>query len=451
MPWVFVAWPVKFSAKVGNSTIRIFSVVLWIALLIGVSLTYSRGPVAGAMVGTVVFLLGAWMLNWPQWKILALAIAGGLGLMVGLIWLSAAGDRFSPSFISTDGSVANRLELWKGASQMVFLRPLNGLGLGEGGYFFSQWYQPQHLEYSYTSLLNSWLEIGVESGLPALAAGIFLCLFALGLVLFRQQAENTTEKIHVAPAHRWTHVSVPAAASLVTLMLCGVTSSVHAYKGIPWMIALNLVVLGACGVAWRRKIRWRPLFAVSAAITCLALVGLWIFSEVASKEYFARVEISGNGVVKLIRKSPSHNNGRPLGILCDRELMGRLYGKRLREMLATGVTYDVFIIPDPRKLLPETNAWLPAKSDLAAFGRSVTSLNRFPMENDHTYYLIHPVGKSLFHDTPGRKIVWKPQYDLEYDMDEKNPTDDLTEFRRSSSLGGACNRRVIEQAKGFFW
>lgn len=451
MPWAVGVWLLISRPGLTQTITKITAMLLWFVMALGVSLTYSRGPVVGVLAGALVFLIDASVSHWARWKALLICIAGGICLMFGLLWLSPAGGRFAPGFIATDASVANRWELWKGASQMIFIRPLAGLGAGDGGYVFSQWYQPEHLDYVYTSLLNSWLEIGAESGIPALAVCIFLCLLALGLILFRRSERNDTAMKSAPLAQRWTFVSVPAAASLATLMVCGMTSSVHVYKGVPWMVAANLLALAACGAAWRRQMRWRCLLAGSMGMTCLALAGLWIFKTAVSNDYAAKVAITADGVVKLKKQHAQRGAGRPLAILCDREQMGRLHGKRLREMLATVEAYDVFVIPDPRRLLPDPNAWLPENCDVAAFGRSVALLHRVPMEKGRTCYLVHPKGAWLSHDAGVRGIVWLPHYDLETGRHEKQAQGEMLEYRISSSLGGACSRGVIQQAKGFFW
>jgi energy-coupling factor transporter transmembrane protein EcfT len=451
MPWVAGAWKPGLGTGKFQRGMQIAATILWFFMLAGVSLTYSRGPVTGMLAGALVFLVYARMSQWRRWRALLFGMTGGLCLMAVLLLLSPAGIRFAPNFIVSDASVANRWELWKGASQMIFIRPWNGIGTGEGGFVFSQWFQPEHLDYVYTSLLNSWLEIGVESGLPALSVCIFSCMLAQGLVWARLLEVNGTGPKKPEMARRWTFASVPAAASLATLMVCGMTSSVHNYKGVPWMLAANVVVLAACGVSWRRQVRWRRLLAVSAGITCLALAGLWTFSASVSSEYAMKISIAKDGVVRLEKKQARHDEDRSLAVLCDRNQLGRLYGKRLREMLNINKRYDMFVIPDPRRLLPEPKFWLPADGDVAAFGRSVTLLAHVPPKKGRTCYLVHPEGIWTAENAGVRRVVWHPLYDLDAERDDGQAGDDLIELRISSSLGGACDWDVIKQAKGFFW
>jgi O-antigen ligase len=144
-----------------------FEMGLWFLLC----KTYSRGAlVAVVCVGLLEAGRQFWlakrknegarasrMVNWLRISGVGLILAG-----TGLF------SRIDPRYVSQDASAGNRLTLWKGGAQMIAASPWEGWGKGESGPGFMHWFQPLDAHESYAGMVNSYLHIGVEYGLPIL-------------------------------------------------------------------------------------------------------------------------------------------------------------------------------------------------------------------------------------------------------------------------------------------
>ncbi|MDD5262547.1 MAG: O-antigen ligase family protein [Methylacidiphilales bacterium] len=139
--------------------------------------TYSRG---GLVAGVSAFAYIGWMYRgrwgWSVWWI--------AGIAMSLLFASGLGSRSLEK--AADASTGNRLLLWKGGLQMLADRPL-GVGWGNSGYEYMQWYQPLEIGAGYRTLVNSYLTFAVEGGIflsGLIFAGVFF------LVLWTRPARS---------------------------------------------------------------------------------------------------------------------------------------------------------------------------------------------------------------------------------------------------------------------
>ena len=97
----------------------------------------------------------------------------GIGIL-----LAATGffSRIDPRFVAGDASAGNRLVLWKGGLQMMAAAPWHGWGSGRSGSGFMHWFQPLESTQEYAGMVNSYLHVGVEYGLPVLAGAMTVML-----------------------------------------------------------------------------------------------------------------------------------------------------------------------------------------------------------------------------------------------------------------------------------
>ena len=116
----------------------------------------------------------------PPWRVrlphvLVAVRLSGIGI---LLWLTDFLWRIEPGYVSQDVSAGNRLTLWKGGLQMIATSPLEGWGRGKSGDGFMHWFQPLDANEAYAGMVNSYLHVGVEYGLPVLL-GVLVAFFTL--------------------------------------------------------------------------------------------------------------------------------------------------------------------------------------------------------------------------------------------------------------------------------
>jgi len=177
--------------------------------------TYSRGGLVTAIVALVLFFVlqgtsggttsvssGARSIGEklfgrhggrPSRIVFVLAIR--FALVAALCSAVGFASRISPGYIAQDKSVLNRLEMWQGALVMMRDSPWLGWGNNNGGFAYINWYQPQSMTSRPVGFVNSFLDVGVEFGTPALFAGlwvwVWLMLVALRLKNPKSQNPST--------------------------------------------------------------------------------------------------------------------------------------------------------------------------------------------------------------------------------------------------------------------
>jgi len=146
---------------------------IFIFLAVGAcALSQSRGPLFAVIVASVVGCFAHRRFIYS--RIALCASLWSAVLAVILPYVLGAGSRMSAAALNADGSIQNRWIIWKDSLHSLFQCPASGLGVDEAGYFFSQWYQPQHLNYLYAGVFNEYLQLGVERGLLVLAVVLFV-------------------------------------------------------------------------------------------------------------------------------------------------------------------------------------------------------------------------------------------------------------------------------------
>ena len=127
--------------------------------------TYSRGGYVGFVAGLVFFILclrSKWAVLW-----------GGIFALSLLILENGAARVASAAEIS-EGSIMNRLLLWRGGMAVIADHFVSGIGLNsEIGTEYVRWFKPLWLNENYNYLLNDFLTLAAGWGI--FAAGGILC------------------------------------------------------------------------------------------------------------------------------------------------------------------------------------------------------------------------------------------------------------------------------------
>ena len=171
-----------------------------VALGYGFVHTFSRGGFV-ALVAGVAIVAGGEARRLRERSKWMPALAAAALVAVAALWLGFAA-RIAASAPGSDGSVANRLEMWKAVPGMMADAP-GGWGVGNSGDAFMGWYQPLSRHERYRTLVCShftWLVEFGWAGRIALASG---WLLALGLCAYRFRKRGDSVPLAVWAAF-WT-------------------------------------------------------------------------------------------------------------------------------------------------------------------------------------------------------------------------------------------------------
>lgn len=151
--------------------------IIWLiesTLYLGLILTYSRAGVLALCCSGIIFLI----LSFRFMSTKKSQTVNNLKFLVSkryiffyslfLIFIlasffSGALNRYI-SIFTPDKAMTNRLYLWKGGLQILAENP-NGVGLGNSGIVFTEFYQLPEKHYVYRTMVNSFLTFLVEQGL----------------------------------------------------------------------------------------------------------------------------------------------------------------------------------------------------------------------------------------------------------------------------------------------
>jgi O-antigen ligase len=212
---------------------RLYGLLLIVGTIaLAMIFTASRGAMIATAGGIIGFLVCASRSSRVS-GVRILRFGAALAL-VGLVALSVSGDKLAARLESIAFHSSSRLNVFEATIQLIFQRPI--LGIGGGGFegmFHSIRPEPMNAEYAiYAHAHNTYLEFGLEHGLPALF--IMLILSALLLAAFLRGA-----------ARRKRNDLIPAigAGALVTVAM-------HAFVDfsleIPAVAATYAAIAGVC-------------------------------------------------------------------------------------------------------------------------------------------------------------------------------------------------------------
>lgn len=432
-----LAWGI-LPSLLSNSKRGVFiSLILVSLIFFCIGLTGSRGPLLGAFASMAGFvcLFGLYCKNKIK-NLIFLMCAGCLILSMAFFYSSTWGRIGSD--ITRDNSVLNRIEIWMASGQIIGSNPL-GIGCGESGYFYSQWMQPLDRGYSYTGLLNSYLEIATELGFITLLVLVLsgsILIFAL--IMCRENFEKGLRFFMV--------LGICAGTSFFGLVVCALSSSVHNYT-VPKITALlDATVLIGWVYSFRRVIAWKKTFVCAGLFTLAVAIGIVVLSRVYANAYEVEAVLRHGGMVHLAKKEEAEPR-KHLFVMLDRAVMGKLYGQKLRYILLKNKQYSDFWVLDPRRPLPEH---LPAQDyDLLVFGEAVSWLPKLAIQGVNRWYVVNPRGDFCKAPHGVSTVVWLSAFDSTGNDAPWRIKHDRVRYRVGSSLGGAITYGDIENADGF--
>lgn len=311
---VAIAFLLPFTSKIPDKKRRRFAFAVLLAVEISLwfvlAKTYSRGSLVAA--GICFICCNAFMLSRTESKCRILGIALTKTVAVSAILLyTGFSNRISPEYIGNDGSTSGRIALWTGGLKMVAQAPVCGWGSDKSGEEYINWYQDFSDERKYAGMVNSYLHIAVERGLPALFAALSILAFlffadfrlwlkngdlfalALGLALLSLCVSNIFSTLWIVSSIRYTGITIAAVSVIYAI-----------FKGRKILAFAKIAILS--------------IVSAASICLCLYLAGLALQPKFISKHS------------DHITLAPNKPTDKRIAVIADKDTFGKYFGKTLR-------------------------------------------------------------------------------------------------------------------------
>lgn len=305
-----------------NSTI--YSIVVHVAEIvvsIAIGLTYSRGATLGWLLSILFFAFFQPATITPIRSGFAKQsfLLYKISIFTVIVVATGLSHRFA-DVLAGDGSSTNRLELWRGGLQLIASLPITGWGKGTSGLAFMQWLQNPSSTAGYGGMVNTYLHVAVEFGIPAFAVLCFILLVSI-LVGFQYERSAIPDK---------SPLPFGCATGLFGFAIAAIFTTLWTIPSVRWapcaLIALLLYKL-------RDVKSTQPLFSNSmrwamggSALLAVTLYCFAILAEASSRWSLRRT--NDNAVRFTSRSNPQ--SGIEVTILADGRILGPYYGKAIR-------------------------------------------------------------------------------------------------------------------------
>lgn len=312
---VAIAFLLPFTSKIPDKIRRRFAFAVLFAVEISLwfvlAKTYSRGALVAAGICFVCCNAFMFFRTESKCRILGIALTKTVAVSAILLYTGFA-NRISPEYINNDGSTSGRIALWAGGLKMVAQAPVCGWGVDKSGEEYINWYQDFSDERKYAGMVNSYLLVAVERGLPALFAALSILAFpffadfrlwrkkgdlfalALGLALLSLCVSNIFSTLWIVSSIRYAGITI-AAISVI------------------YAIFKDREILAISEIA---------MLSISSAASiclCLYLVGLVLQPKFISKH------------IDHITLAPDSPTDKRIAVIADKDTFGKDFGKTLRK------------------------------------------------------------------------------------------------------------------------
>jgi len=387
----------RWEGGLGKKSLTVVSVVVELFLLWCLVLTQSRGPVFGWMLATAGGILYMMQSRIPLRQSILIRSVTTSAFVVLALSLTALRGRIVEGVLLQDQSVSNRLDIWSASLKMLWLSPWRGIGSGEAGWTYSQWFQPDTSQYLYTGVLNGFLEIGIEQGVVILWLLVFGIATVTLLPWFCRRFEFRSEIGVTRTMLGWC-----SWVSLMAYFTANLTSSLHKSPTLMALALIDLVafVVVACLIRDRRAM----LRAASGA-ALLSTVILFFLRSVSLYDSREITVTCDHGAV-VLAKTKSSAGASAVAVLVDRSVLGALFGRELRQSLKDSKIYNSMIVFDPRHALPQNQ--IEADRRVIITGRCARFLSLFNPDHPHDFLLINPEGMPTRFPESWTVQVWLP-------------------------------------------
>jgi hypothetical protein len=324
--------------------------------------------------------------------------------IIGAVLVTKFTSRLSPQFIGQDLSIWHRLDLWLDGCKLIAASPLCGWGGGNAGLVYANWYQPIGERVIYGTMVNSYVNVGVEYGLPLLSVIVMLLFSAIGVGFsFGVWTEDILEPVAARQRMSGCVLVVWAVANLFTTL---------AVRLELWILPA-IAIMEICVHGYKRAQRSvLPLVCACAALSmCATLYATGIWLENRAGIFITRVD-GGAVAVKTRLYSVKRHNERILHIWVDNMESGESASHYLRRGFG-GQKARVSILHDGG--IPANTAKHSVGDIVILFGRQAERLLR-----DERYWagaeliLINPRSRMVPSIEPNTVVtVVLPEFDRE--------------------------------------
>lgn len=376
VPCFWVCWRLRWLGLVGG--VKAFLLLGEVAVWVALCMTFSRGGLVAAMGALGVFLSIRLIAAPGSWKGLLTMAGLRVGLVLILLVATGFSSRVAPEFARTDGAVVNRLDLWQGGLQMMAAAPVSGWGAGESGRGYMNWFQSTDRNEGYATMVNSYLHVGVERGLPVLMTvlSVLMLLLLLSLQIGRRVGWSA-----------W--LASGAGASIVAWALANVFTTLW-IDGRLWLVpgvAGALLLMLGMRMEWRFWARSLAMAVGTGAMVSTALLWAgWIWNQGAALKIAPTavgVQVDNRAVMEA---KPDPKVG---WVLVNASVLGRSPGKAVREWLQEDRSLGTVSVQERFRVgmhAPE------GVTDWVVFGKQAVRLSEVSTGVKRVY-VIHPEGR----------------------------------------------------------
>lgn len=300
-------FPDKIRQQFAFAILFSVEILLWFVL----SKTYSRGALVAA--GICFLFCNASVFNRSEikYKVWGIVVAKIIAISAVLLYTGFL-NRLSPEYIEIDGSTSGRIALWSGGFKMIAQAPICGWGVDKSGEEYINWYQDFSDEREYAGMVNSYLHIAVERGLPTLFAVLSILVFLL-FTDFRLWQKNRDL------------FALALGVSLLSLYISNIFSTLWVIPSIQYagiiitVVSMIYTTFKGCNSLPYVKILIFSIVFASFVCFYLYLVGFAIQPKFISK-YSDRITLAS-----------SKQTNKRIAVIADKDTFGKYFGKTLRK------------------------------------------------------------------------------------------------------------------------
>jgi len=341
--------------------------------------TYSRGSIVAAFGARATWQATRGDLaSIKKW-------AGYLLAPVACIRAGGLGGRIYNTVATADPSVEHRLELWTAGLRMLAASPWTGWGAGKSGIMYMNWYEPPGHTEIFASMVNSYLSLAVEHGLPVFC----LIIFVLGCLVYGgiSAAKSAAKTGRAAQA-----LALAAAASV-----CVAWSAANLFTNL-WTVPSLWIVPGAavCVMAGCRG-TWQELGAdkILRGVVLSLGAGLLLFIAGLALERRSPVMIrhGGHDTITLEPRmiSPEDKRLPAMEIWPDPLVLGAFPGRQFRAWLLQPDGPERLVVRAQTGDMEDGTKPAPDKRILVFTGRQASCLQAIQLFTSDRIILLHPV------------------------------------------------------------
>lgn len=340
-------------------------------LYYSIARTYSRGSLIALLAGVIFFISSSGLKpitrTWHIWTIrfiILIACIAGTGFF----------NRIDPNHLTSDASISNRLDLWRGGAEMIASAPWVGWGAGESGRAYMNWFQNIDRLEGYSTMVNSYLNISVEYGLILLTCALTF-IFMIWTLAWRSCRTGDT-------------LAGAAGASITAWAAANMFSTLWIEPGL-WVIPSIAIIL----VIWRvwklqyQKFLWIKLLAASTSVAVMFSIMLYISGIVSAKRYEWVFRPHRGGTIEMISRKGNDKHAPVWHLWADSTIFGFTPGKEVRRWAAEIGECRFYIHQDKNKQITTNDS---TGDNIMLCGRQAERIVDPGLLHFKTLWIVHP-------------------------------------------------------------